>query len=479
MLMRRSDDCVVTAISAPPQRVLTELSDALTAVKGEPQVTSLPRLTMILWGVGPVGAGTVLMLTGTQFLLYLTDYVAISPAFAGLILFVAKMSDAFTDVAVGLASDAINTRWGRRRPWLLLGTVVTAASCPLMFHVDGAAAHLRPIAATLSVIIFYTGYSAFYVPHQAMSAEMTQDYHERTSLVSWFYFFGTVSFVTGIAVAPELIGRFGGGIVGFHAMSWIIGVLPLITGLMCLIGTRGAPVRMKRAGPRTPMKVWIKSMVGNTPLMVLVASKLLHYFSVALLMTGLAYFTLYVLGLGTAGMSIAGFAMTGGSLLGLYFFLRLSKILQKHTIYALALFGMEPPHCRSDCFRPDTGRVVFAALCFVYGVAGAGLVMAQSMILDVLEWDHKRTGLRREGAVASLISAIGKATPAFASLLVGVLLSAFGYVPGHPGGQSAGALWAIRLCVSILPGTLLILAALLLYFFYTLTREKLEAGPAR
>ena len=471
----------MAAVSAPVLRTTeTPLAEPFGGefVIAEPALAKkLPRSTMILWGLGPLGASTVLTLIGTQFLLYLTDYVGIAPALAGGILFVAKLGDVLTDLGVGLASDRINTRWGRRRPWILAGTILITLSCPLMFNIDLAPGGIKAAAAVIAIIVFYTGYSMFYVPHQAMSAEMTQDYQERTSIVSWFYFFGTLSFVTGVALAPELITWFGGGIAGFHAMAWFIGVIPFMTGVACVIGTRRAPATLKTPGLRTPVGEWLKSMAGNTPLVILILSKLIHYFSVALLMTGLVYYTLYVLRIGQSGMVIAGLTMTAGSLFGLYFFVQLSKRLQKHLIYALALFGMGAAALSFALLDARSGRIVFGALCFAYGIAGAGLVMAQSMIPDVLEWDYKRTGLRREGAVASLISAMGKGTPAFSSLLVGGLLSLEGYLPGEQGGeQSPGVLFAVFLCVSVIPGILLIGASTLLYFFYDLTQEKLAAG---
>jgi GPH family glycoside/pentoside/hexuronide:cation symporter len=454
--------------------------DLGASITNVPLSQPLPRLTKILWGLGPLGANTVLSLIGTQFLLYLTDYVGLGPAVAGGILFVAKMGDAFTDFAVGVASDGINTRWGRRRPWLLGGTILITLACPLMFHIDGLAPALRVVLAVGAILIFYTGYSMFYVPHQAMSAEMTQDYEERTSIVSWLYFFGAVSFVVGVSVAPALIDGFGGGLRGFHGMAWLIAAVPLATGLACVVGTRNAPATLKTVGVRTPMRAWFASLAGNKPLMILILSKTIHYFSVGTLTTGLVYFTLYVMKIGQSGMIIAGSVMTAGSLSGLYFFVQLSRHIQKHVIYSLALLGMGIAALSFSLLGYGSGRIAFGVVCFAYGVAGAGLVMAQSMIPDVLEWDYKRTGLRREGAVASMISAIGKAMPAFASLLVGVLLSTHGYISGHPGvAQPASALEAIYLCVSVIPGALLIGAAVILYLFYDLTRERLEGGFVR
>lgn len=76
----------------------------------------LPLRLKMSWGMGQLAPFTIFAVISAEIMLSLTDHVGITPVAAGVVLFSAKIYDIFTDIAVGLASDRIDTRWGRRRP---------------------------------------------------------------------------------------------------------------------------------------------------------------------------------------------------------------------------------------------------------------------------------------------------------------------------------------------------------------------------
>lgn len=458
-----------TATLFPP-----DASPSAVNSRPAPRDGKLPSYIKICWGSGAIGVPSLISVASTLFMLFLTDYVGLTAVFAGTVLFTAKFYDTFTDFAVGFASDHFNTPWGRRRPWMFAGVMLAAASCPMMFHIDLVPMALRPAFAVISVVVLFTGYSMFYVPYLAMSVEMTRSYAERTSLMAFAYGFGTLSFLSGISLPSAILALSGGGQAGYHRMGWLIALLPL-TGLIAVFGTARAPVARREHTPRKSPSVWIGSLLKNRPLLVLTFAKSLHYFATTCLVSALVYFTIQVLRVGPEGMVITGVAMTCGSLSGVYFFVRLSRGLDKHVIYSLGMAGMAASTLLFALLNARTGLPMYGVVCFVFGAAAASLVMAEALLPDVLQWDHHISGLRREGAVSSMMSAIAKTTPAFSSLLVGYLLSHNGYMSGHPGAvQSPGVIRTIYFCVAILPAILLLVAAASLYFGYDLTREKLE-----
>ena len=171
----------------------------------------LPVSTCLGWGIGSLGMSLMFSATGVLLLRYLVDYVGIGAALAGVLISVAKFYDAATDTLFGIASDRTRSRWGRRRPYLLLGGVVSAVSFVMLFNLQGAAGPaLLPWLVLLVLLLNATGYALFNVPYLAMPGEMTRDYHERTRLMSFRVAAVAVGQLVATFVGPLLIQRFGG-----------------------------------------------------------------------------------------------------------------------------------------------------------------------------------------------------------------------------------------------------------------------------
>ena len=122
--------------------------------------------------------------------------------------------------ADGLGQRPEQTRWGRRRPYLLVAAVVSGLSFLMFFQraaVDGAALTGYVLAALL---LYATGYTMFNIPYLAMPAEMTGDYHERSRLMSVRVIFAALGILAGGALAPALVTAFGEGRQGYAVMSW-------------------------------------------------------------------------------------------------------------------------------------------------------------------------------------------------------------------------------------------------------------------
>ena len=175
-------------------------------------------------------------------------------------------------------------------------------------------------------------------------------------------------------------------------------------------------------------------------------------------------------------MVVYGLSVLTGNAAGLLICLQLGKRWPKHLILAAALFELG---CAALSFGlPNTlGETWFfcmRSMLFGFGQAIV-LMMMQSMMADVIQWDRILGGGGREGALSSLVAVVQKSAPAFSALLVGFLLSAGGYLGGKPGMvQPPSASQAILLVVSILPGAILLVSAVPMALFYDLTEAKLS-----
>ena len=438
------------------------------------------QLTKVSWGAGQLGCFTVTALIGTQFLLFMTDYVGVAPAAAGSILALAKASDVGSDLLVGVLSDRFDSPWGRRRPWVLGGSLLLAVACGLVFNIDRVFSKAVLAAATVLMVLFYLGFTAVTVPLMAMSAEMTSGYQERTSIWIYAMVFSMTGTTLGTSLTPSLLQWFGGGRAAYHAAGWIMAVIPLAAGAVFFAGTAGVSGGPPAPKRRIPLGDWLRSLMGNRPFLALAMFKVMNYFAMSMLSISMTFYCIYVIRLGQQGIVIYGLTGLAGMLSGLALFAGLMQRGSKHVMCAVSSIFMGIMVLALRLQGPGAGAVLFGTTIYFLGIGTAGvMLMANAMVPDIVQWDMMRSGIRREGAVSSLISAIQKTMPALSTLTFGVLMTLGHYVPGRPtAAQSAGVIHMIYVGNCIIPGVLFFLAALPLLFFYDLTQQRLADHSA-
>jgi GPH family glycoside/pentoside/hexuronide:cation symporter len=437
---------------------------------------------MIGWSVGTVGTVTLLYVVNYAFMFYMTNLLGISALLAGALIFGVRIYDMFVDPLMGVISDHTRSRMGRRRPWMLAGGIVSAAGCVVLFNAPATllAAGGQPLAlwALMGLLLYFTGYSMFAVPYMAMPAEMSESFTERTRLLSARVFFVSISSLLGTAVTPQLIKSFGANLDGYGKTALIMAVISLAAMLSAVVTTGSA-----RATTRAPLKISLRQQVrlavANRPFFVLIACKFLLLLSMSALTTTLFYFVTYVLKRDFTTVAQIGLAQTLGMLVSLPFWMWLARRWEKQHVFMLAA-GVDALFLALYMFASPS-EPVFILLARAAGVgffAGGALLMGQAMLPDTMEYDYRRTGLRREGTFSGLYSVVEKAGFAFGPLVLGVILSAFGYVATKAGApaaeQTPETLRALYLGAAVLPAVATFLCVPLLRA-YTLTEVSLKA----
>ena len=175
------------------------------------------RLSMKLclgFSIGTVGVSIMLNAVTAYFPAFMSTVLGQSPEIAGYLLMGSKLFDALIDVAVGTMSDRTRSRWGRRKPYLLAGGLLSAISFLLIFApLVTAEASLVPYMIA-ALLIYSLAYSLFNVPYMAMPAELTNGFHERTRLLSVRTVFVSLGQLLSMAGTAALIERGGGGAAG-------------------------------------------------------------------------------------------------------------------------------------------------------------------------------------------------------------------------------------------------------------------------
>ena len=141
--------------------------------------SSIPKL--LIFSSPVLGVFMASTLVNFYLLKFATDVLLIAPAVIGSMLLLARVWDAITDPLAGWLSDRTHTRLGRRRPWLLGAALPFGGSVVMLWsppqNLEGSALVIWVGAA---ILLFYTAYTAFRIPHLAFAAELDRGYHERT-----------------------------------------------------------------------------------------------------------------------------------------------------------------------------------------------------------------------------------------------------------------------------------------------------------
>ena len=450
---------------------------AVTAPAG-----GLPLVVRLGWGLGGVGT-TIFLFSKSLILRFMTDHLGVAAGTAAFLFAVSKIYDAVTDPVMGIISDRTKSRWGRRRPYLLAGALLCALTFVLLFTVpafDSERMVVYYMGALL--ILFATAYTLFNVAHLAMPVEMTRSYQERSQLFSYRAGAIGIGNILGGFLGPMIIVAYGGGRHGHEVMSWFLGSLVLVTMLSCFWMTWKAPFRSFQTKIRYPFRERVKSALANRPFIMLLLAKTCVLMTVALNTGTIAFFTSRVLDLSDRWLGLYFLFYGTALLISQPFWLKVIKLIGKRRTYiytALVYAVVSATWMLAD--SAEHPAFFFLRVVIIGVTAGAVLLASQSMLPDVTEYDHRRTGLTREGLFAGVYTTIEKFAIAIGVAITGAVLSATGYI-SSTGGQDVvqpdSAIFGIYLCFALIPAGLIALSCVFIGA-YDLTEEKLNTIAQR
>jgi GPH family glycoside/pentoside/hexuronide:cation symporter len=423
---------------------------------------------------GLADLGFALITSAMQFFLlfYYTDVAGINPALAGAALMVGKLTwDALNDPLFGYWSDRTRSRFGRRRIYMLVGAVPLGIAAWVMFSLPkGLSGAPAFFAVLLSFWLIDTFHTMTTTPYYALTPELTRDYNERASLTSIRMVFSVFGYILGAALTTILAGIFQGAGLdlqqAWSATGAVFGAVALTTTLITTFSVKENPELAGEPSKLPPIKAVFTSF-KNKPFIILMIAFILSSFSFTILTALVPYFIQYQLDMGdqVSFVLLVMLVMIGIFLIPAKM---VSDKINKGPSYALGLFIASVAVITSFFFPRGPTPLIYV----VAAVAGLGFsaqwVFPWSMLPDVIEYDEKMTGERREGIYYGLWAFLTKFTSALGIAVSGWALGLFGYVPNVE--QTAQALFGIRLFFSVVP-SLVILVSLPFLIWYPITRK--------
>jgi GPH family glycoside/pentoside/hexuronide:cation symporter len=386
---------------------------------------------------------------------------------AGTLVFVARIVDAFSDPAMGWLTDRTRTRWGRRRPYLLLGAVVCAASLPLVYSIHALPFAVDPVILTLAVLIIYSlGFTIFNVPYLTMPVEMTTDRMQRFSIMSYRVVFMMTGALIGSAGGPYLIEKLGKDADAFQTLGIAGGALVGLVMFTTFLGTKGARASV---GSEIHLSVLdqIKTVASNKPFVLLIGVKVLQFFAIASAASTAAFFVAVVLKQPLTLLSILGLSTTASIVASVPFWKWLGRFMTKRRGLMIGVVGEVAATLTWLLATPEHSTAFFVFRGLLTGFFSSSILLySQAMWLDTIDYDQQRTGLNREGMYTSVYVFVERLGYSLGPLVLGFLLSGMGFDKNLPlENQPDSAQLAVYIGLVWIPAAVYTLGFTLLWFY--------------
>lgn len=417
----------------------------------------LTTRTRVLYGVSDLGVNILVIASILITFTYLTTVLGVAPGFAGTLLMLAKLWDIVTDPLIGRFSDRTRSRFGRRLPWMTAGALIMALGFAAMFLApwQNASANVQGVYFVLTLMVTYTAFTMVGVPYGAMTPELTDDTHERSSLTAWRMGFGSIGLLLGGVGAPAIIGLFGGGIDGHRMMGLFFIPLIALPTLITVWGLRNQPLKSEPALTISIREqwalIWQDRAFTRLAFLYLIQAGMMAQVTAGLL---LACAYLFEADNPNGLLTLLYPVFVLSTLVAMPFWLKVAKTRSKQHTFILGglLFVLG---CSAMVFMNENTVAMGAVLMVIIGLGYATyMIFPWSMLADCISERCAQSHASLEGVYNGWWTAMQKIGIALGPFIIGWMLQLSGFVSATDGSfpeQSQAAITALRFSISIVP----------------------------
>lgn len=412
--------------------------------------------------------------------------LGVRPELVGWLLALPRLWDAFTDPVVGAWSDNFRSRFGRRRPFMFAGALLSAVIFAAMWFLPRGWSEMQYFWYFLTMsLLYYTAYTIWVVPWTAMGCELTGDYNERTRVMAYRTFFMSVGgFLPAWLFALTELPFFADNIEGARYVGCFAALVMLLFGLLPVFFVKERYDVRIQSQPPVRLTEAVKVVLMNRPFVVL-NLVVLTVCAGLFMINGLdPYLTIYyVWGGEMAPASVwVGWSALAYQVSGILFVAPVSMLARrKGKRFALSFFlvlSLLAALLKWVCFDPAHPWLVVIPSFLMSSGLCALWTLSNSMIADVCDVGEFETGERLEGSFNAVGGWVRKLGLSLSLLVSGYVIAWTGFDVGLGAEQSESTLLWMRIFAVGIPFGMIALALWLLHF-YPLTEEMLRDVKAR
>ena len=412
------------------------------------------------FGMGAFGKDLVYAIVSTYFMKYLTDVRLVDPMFVAVLFMAARIWDAFNDPFMGMVVDNTRSRWGKFRPWILIGTILNAVVLVFLYLDVDLTAGQYAVYVGIMYILWGMTYTIMDIPYWSMVPALTDNENERSQISAIPRFFASMAWLVVGSGGLYIIKYLGSGdqILGFSRFAIAVALIFIVTILLTVTQTRERVVATAGTGEKTTPRRMIEVLVKNDQVLVVLGIALFFNMAYQLSNSFALYYFEYVCGVKEALYAtytgVAGIAQMAA----LAVFPSLSKRISKPVVFAVssllpvvgfaALLGV-------GYLAPT--NILLVGICSAVVNAGIGfmLVLVTVILSEAVDYGEFKLGTRNESIVFSTQTFVMKFAGAFSGFMAAAGLDIIGFVPNAQ--QSEGTMMGMRVIMILLPAVLSVL----------------------
>ena len=404
----------------------------------------LTFFTKTAYGMGQMSQGVKDTAFQSFVVFYFSQVLGMPAIMAGVAALIALLFDAITDPLMGDISDNWHSKWGRRHPFMIAAVIPFPISLYMLFSppvgLDPDGMFLWLLGWSIVVRILLT---MFNVPHNALGAELSRDYQERTKIVSYRTFLG---YVGGIILSVVALNSFfkaseayPNGMLnfeGYSSLGALAGIIAFVAMTLCILGTKHtipylpkAPENQKKVDFSRSFKAFAEA-IKLRPFRIIFTVQIMTMIAGGAGATFMLYIGSYFFELSTAEISLLTLTIIVGlipaSIIAPVLSKRIDKMPSLVTCLLVAtVFSFSPIYLRLLGVMPENESSLIMPILFATYVVGysffiaAGIVIG-SMLADIADLHASNTGKRQEGLFFAANSFAQKATFGLGTLFAGI-----------------------------------------------------------
>lgn len=424
----------------------------------------------VAYGLGDVGNNFLFDLGQIYLLKFYTDSLGLPSATAGLIFLITKIWDAFADITVGTWIDnrkKIGPK-GKFRPFILYAAIPLALITIVSFTNPDFSLTGKIIWGYITYMAFGTIYSISNIPYGSMVPAMTKDPVQRAELAAFRQAGSNMGLlITTVGFMPIVL-SFNNESTGYIVAVSIFAFFGILLQFYCYANVKERYVYEKPKESNAKLSDSYKSLLKNTPLLVLCLVNLFTFSAFNVKLAVQVYYCQYVLKNVTI-VPYMGFFSIGCVFIGVAMVPLMVRKIGKKATYILGCAIWAFGDILAYLFANDATIFIVLA-CFAFFGSAFVNSLNWAFVSDAVEYGEWKTGNRSEGVVYSFFTFCRKLSQAIAGFIPGVVLGLVGYVPNAV--QNADVLTGIRGLMFIYPSTLAIATIVVMGIFYKLSDDR-------
>ena len=372
--------------------------------------------TKLSFGMGAFGKDLVYAIVSTYFMKYLTDIRLVDPMVVAVLFVAARIWDAFNDPFMGMVVDNTRSRWGKFRPWILIGTILNAVVLVLLYLDVDLSAGQYAVYVSVMYVLWGMTYTIMDIPYWSMVPALTDNENERSQISAIPRFFASMAWLVVGSGGLYIVKYFGGDdqVLGFSRFAIAVALVFVVTILLTVFNVKERVIATAGTGEKTSVKGMIRVLSKNDQVLVV---------------------------------------------LGIALFFNMAYQLS-NSFAALAAVGYIAPQ-----------NIILVGVCSAIVNIGIGfmLVLVTVILSEAVDYGEFKLGTRNESIVFSTQTFVVKFAGAFSGFIAAASLDPIGFVPNEV--QSAGTIAGMRVIMLVLPAVLSILCLVVYKRGYRLTDE--------